>query len=209
MIGVVKDRGEDDDRDVVYRVGLEPDQVIEGLRKLPDVQAYTPDKMPDLGDLMPARRFVAEVDGDEFRICVGGAASQPGSVRGFDHGGGMFRRLFIRGRMRRTDLGTEVALRLEQGRTPRSMQRWVGFLVTGGCAVAWLFFGAAGTFNERMLLVAIFMGFTLPVVLYDLAKVLAARSQRLELYNLMEGLLGPEVLAEGERTPYRRRLPAG
>lgn len=194
--------------EVTYRVGIEPEQVIERLRALPEVQAYSPERMPDLGDLVPARRFVASIEPEAFSVCIGGGRSEPGVVRGFDRGGGMFRRLYLRGSLRRIDVGTEVALRFAHGRTPRAMQRWAGFLVTGACALAWLFFGASDTFAERALLVAVFGGFTLPVVLHDLKQALALRAQRLELYSLIEGLLGPEVLGDGEDGPYRRRLPA-
>lgn len=194
---------------MTYRVGLDPEQVLERLRALPDVQAYAPERMPDLGDLVPARRFVAEVEAEGFSVSIGGRDTEPGSVRGFDNGGGMFRRLYLQASLRPIDAGTEVVLRFVQGRTPRSMLRWAGFLVTGACALAWLYFGASGTFAERLLLVSIFGAFTLPVVLYDLKQALSLRSQRLELYSLIEGLLGPEVLGEGERGPYRRRLSAG
>jgi hypothetical protein len=189
-------------------VGLEPDEVLDRLAKLPDVQAYAPDEMPDLGDVMPARRFVAELDEEEFRVMIAGSGKEVGEVQGFDGGGGMLRRLYLRGTIKSGDTGTEVALRLEQGRTPRSHWRWLGFLVTGGCAWLWVFVGAAGSFDERLLFVSIFMAFTVPVLAFDLKRLAAARSEKLELYSLMEGLLGPEALAEGERTPYRRRLPA-
>lgn len=195
---------------MTYRVGLEPEEVVERLSELADVKVYAKGKLPDLGDVVAARRFVAQVDGDEFRVSLGAPRSEPGAVTGFDHGGGMFRRLYVHGRMRRTGAGTEVALDFRHARSPRSLQRWAGFLVMAGMAAAWVMLGAAGTMLERLAMSAVFMGFVLPVVIYDLQKSRALRSQRLELYSLVEGWLGPEALPEGQRTPYRRRLaPAG
>jgi hypothetical protein len=195
--------------EIRWRVGLSPGQVLDRLRERSDVQVYARERMPDLGDLVPARRFVAEVGSDDFRVCVGGRGADRGGVRGFDAGGGLFQRLYLHGRIEPGVIGSEVVLRFEQGRTPRSWQRWVGFLVTGAAAVAWAFWGASGTFGERLLLSGVFLAFTAPVLVHDLARVLSLRTEKLELYSLVQGLLGPDVLSDGEPAPYRSRLPAG
>ena len=165
--------------------------------------------------MVPPSRFVAEVDGDRFRIACGSPLPETGErkpgepleMRGYGRGGGMLRDLWIVGQMHHEGGRTRVELAFEYAHSARSLLRLAGFTATMATAIIWLGMGSGRMF-DRVLFFAVFVLFTSPLVVVELRRLGEVRRDRLELYSLMERLLGPESLPAGERTPYRQARAA-
>lgn len=186
-----------------YRVGLDPEAVAARLRRLPDVAVYGPGRFPDLGDPVPARRFVAEVGEDRFRMAFNPTHGDDAQGRrGFGEGGGMLPTLELEGRLDVLQGATEIELRLVRRRSARSAHRWAGFLVLASATLGWLALGS-GALGQRAVVVAVALAFMSPAFVLDLRRALRERRERLELLALMERTFGPIALDDVEHSPYR------
>ncbi|MEZ4381925.1 MAG: hypothetical protein R3A79_11310 [Nannocystaceae bacterium] len=85
--------------------------------------------------------------------------------------------------------------------------RQLNYLVLWGFTVTWLL--VTGVTSGKLGLVALLFALTAPALVRDRRKAAGAPSDRLELLNLMESLLGPALIGESpaEKTPYRDGHP--
>lgn len=184
-------------RQLVYRVELTPAEVIDRLRKDPEVQVVSgfPARRRD-----STRRFLAEIGRTRFRVCQNVQAG--GTV---DPGPAVLSRLTLEADLVATQRGTLVRGRLMRG--PLSKQ--ASFYVMWAASFIWL--GLTGITGAKLGLVGAFMAMTVPAFVFELARQRGSDEERIALLNLMAHLLGPVVVGDNpeENMPYRhgRRLP--
>ena len=132
-------------------------------------------------------------------------------ARGYGTGGGMLPTVELQGTMQTLQGATEVDVRLVRGRSARGLHRWAGLVVLALAGAAWVMFGS-GLVWQRALVLGIGFLFLSPAVFMDVARALRERRERLDLFALMERVLGPVALDDVEHSPYRnprKALPPG
>jgi hypothetical protein len=187
-----------------FRVGLEPEEIVELMKRTRGVAVYERLEVPDHGGFDPGHDFTVELEtaSNRFRVHLG-----PPAARG-QSGTGLLPLLYLEGTMRPFDGETVVDLHFVQARPAWAMQRWIGFLLTGSLGSVWVLIGG-GVLLQRLLFFGMFLAILTPVVVHDLRKGRRSERDQLELLSLMQRILGPEALAEGaRRMPYRRRREA-
>ncbi|MBL9103458.1 MAG: hypothetical protein JNL82_21105 [Myxococcales bacterium] len=185
-------------KQLVYRVELTPAEVLERLRKDPEVQVVS--GFP--ARKRSGRKFLAEIGRTKFRVCQN---VQPGGA--LEPGPAAISRLTLEADLVVTPRGTLVRGRLMRG--PLSKQ--ASFYVMWAASFLWL--GLTGVTAAKLGLVAAFLLLTVPAFVFELARQRGTDEDRIELLNLMAHLLGPSVVGDNpeENMPYRhgRRLPPG
>jgi len=183
-------------RQLAYRVELTPAEVLERLRRDPDVQVVS--GFP--ARKRSGRRFLAEIGTTKFRVCQNVQAS--GTV---DPGPAVLSRMTLEADLVVTPRGTLVRGRLTRG--PLSKQ--ASFYVMWAASFLWL--GLTGVTAAKAGLVGAFLLLTVPAFVFELARGRGNDEDRIELLNLMAHLLGPVVVGDNpeENMPYRHkhRLP--
>ena len=182
-----------------YHVALTPSEVVERLAEQPGVQTYTSELLPDFGGLIADADYTVELTGSRgFMVHCGPPAARGQSATG------MLRLLYLRGRLERTDEGTQVLLSFAYRRPRWAMQRWVGFLTLASLGLVWVLIGP-GVLAKKALLYGALLLVLGPVIAHDLRRGDRVQGQRIALLNLMEQTLGPIQLEDGNDEPYRRR----
>jgi hypothetical protein len=184
---------------IQYRVALTRDEVIEQFEREGSIGVFSLDTLPDWADTREQKhRFTMEVDGPRFQIHYG-----PPAARG-QSGTGLLRLLYMAGSMERTSEGTQIDLRFVFSRPRWAGQRRVGFLALLVGASFWVFLGG-GDFYQRLLFFLGFLLVTSPAVVHDLRRGKRIESEKVEMLSLVERVLGPVSLEDGQQLPYRKR----